>query len=39
MDVLKKIKDDPDNPFGSAIKEHGGQSFYIDEWRKTIVIN
>ena len=31
MDVLKKIKDDPDNPFGSAIKEHGGQSFYIDE--------
>lgn len=29
-DVLKKIKDDPDNPFGSAIKEHGGQSYYID---------
>lgn len=29
-DVLKKIKDDPDNPFGSAIKEHGGQSYYDD---------
>lgn len=29
-DVLKKIKDDPDNPFGSLIKEHGGQSYYID---------
>lgn len=30
MDVLKKIKDDPDNPFGSLIKA-GGQSYYIDE--------
>lgn len=30
-DVLKKIKDDPDNPFGSAIKEKGGQRWYIDE--------
>lgn len=30
MDVLKKIKDDPDNPFGSLIKEHGGQSYYDD---------
>lgn len=30
-DVLKKIKDDPDNPFGSAIKEHGGQYHYIDK--------
>ena len=30
-DVLKKIKDDPDNPFGSLIKEHGGQSHYIDK--------
>lgn len=30
MDVLKKIKDDPDNPFGSAIKERGGQSYYDD---------
>lgn len=29
-DVLKPIKDDPSNPFGSAIKEHGGQSFYDD---------
>ena len=28
--VLKEIKDDPDNPFGSLIKEHGGQSFYDD---------
>lgn len=30
-DVLKKTKDDPDNPFGSLIKEHGGQSHYIDK--------
>lgn len=30
MDVLKKIKDDPDNPFGASIKEHGGQSYYDD---------
>jgi hypothetical protein len=29
-DVLKKIKDDPDNPFGSLIKE-GGQSYYTDK--------
>ena len=29
MDVMKKIKDDPDNPFGSLIKA-GGQSYYID---------
>lgn len=29
-DVLKKIKDDPDNPFGSLIKEHGGQRYYDD---------
>lgn len=30
MDVLKKIKDDPDNPFGSAIKDadQGGQYWY-----------
>ncbi len=28
-DVLKPIKDDPDNPFGSLIKA-GGQSYYID---------
>lgn len=30
-DVLKKIQDDPDNPFGALIKEHGGQSYYIDK--------
>ena len=30
MDTLKKLKDDPDNPFGSLIKEHGGQSYYDD---------
>lgn len=30
MDVLKKISDDPDNPFGSLIKEKGGQSYYTD---------
>ena len=31
-DVLKKIKSDPDNPFGSAIKdvEKGGQYWYDD---------
>lgn len=28
-EVLKKIKDDPDNPFGSLIKA-GGQSYYTD---------
>lgn len=28
--VLKDIKDDPDNPFGSLIKP-GGQSYYIDK--------
>lgn len=42
MDVLKKIKDDPENPFGSLIKEgvvdpdkgdgqKGGQSYYYDK--------
>lgn len=32
MDVLKEIKSDPDNPFGSAIKdaEQGGQYWYTD---------
>ena len=30
MDVLKDIKDDRDNPFGSLIKA-GGQSYYIDK--------
>lgn len=29
--VLKPITNDPDNPFGSLIKEHGGQSYYIDK--------
>ena len=31
--VLKKIKEDPDNPFGSAIKdaEQGGQYWYTDK--------
>lgn len=31
--VLKTIKDDPDNPFGSLIKE-GGQSYYTDNSEK-----
>lgn len=30
MDVLKKIKDDPDNPFGALIKPKG-QSYYFDK--------
>lgn len=30
-DVLKPITDDPTNPFGSLIKEKGGQSYYQDE--------
>ncbi|MFR0889364.1 MAG: helix-turn-helix domain-containing protein [Clostridium sp.] len=32
-DVLKKIKNDPDNPFGSSIKdsEQGGQYWYTDK--------
>ena len=30
MDVLKDIKNDPDNPFGSLIKANG-QSYYIDK--------
>lgn len=29
-DVLKKITNDPENPFGSLIKEHRGQSYYDD---------
>lgn len=28
--IAKNIAKDPDNPFGSAIKEDGGQSFYDD---------
>lgn len=37
MDVLKKVKRDKDgnvdrdNPFGSLIKEKGGQSYYLDD--------
>lgn len=33
MEVLKEIKSDPDNPFGSAIKdaEQGGQYWYTDK--------
>lgn len=32
MDVLKKIDDkNPDNPFKALVKEHGGQSYYIDK--------
>lgn len=30
LEVLKDIKNDPDNPFGSAIKA-GGQSYYTDK--------
>jgi len=29
--VFKDISNDPENPFGSLIKEHGGQSYYIDK--------
>ena len=37
-DVLKKIKDDPDNPFGSAIKdvEQGGQYWYDPKTGKRV---
>lgn len=33
LDVLKDIKDDPDNPFGSSIKDadQGGQYWYTDK--------
>ena len=33
MEVLKEIKNDPDNPFGSAIKDadQGGQYWYTDK--------
>lgn len=36
MEVLKEIKKDPDNPFGSAIKdsEQGGQYWYTDKNNK-----
>ena len=30
QDVLKGIKDDPENPFGSALRETGGQYHYTD---------
>lgn len=30
LGALKKIKEDPTNPFGSLIKEHGGQSYFDD---------
>lgn len=30
MGVLKAVKKDPENPFGSAIKENGGQRYYDD---------
>ena len=38
MDVLKKIKDDPDNPFGSAIKDanQGGQYWYDPKTGKRV---
>lgn len=37
-DVLKKIKDDPDNPFGSAIKDadKGGQYWYNPKTGKQV---
>lgn len=35
-EAFKKISDNPDNPFGSLIKEHGGQSFYDDPKGKFI---
>ena len=28
--VLKPIKNDPENPFGALVKEHGGQHYYDD---------
>lgn len=31
MEHLKKIKNDPENPFGSLIKENGGQYWYKDK--------
>lgn len=40
METFKKIKDDPENPFGALIKA-GGQSYYTDEngKRQLSVIN
>lgn len=31
QDAFKDIKKDPDNPFGSNLKENGGQYWYIDK--------
>lgn len=31
LDAMKPIKSDPDNPFGSTVKETGGQSEWIDQ--------
>lgn len=41
MDVLKNIKDDPDNPFGSLIKDadKGGQYWYDPETGKRVSAN
>lgn len=41
MDVLKDIKDDPDNPFGSLIKDadKGGQYWYDPETGKRVSAN
>ena len=41
MDVLKKIKDDPDNPFGSAIKDadQGGQYWYDSKTGERVSAN
>lgn len=41
MDVLKKIKNDPDNPFGSAIKDadQGGQYWYDPKTGKRVSAN
>lgn len=38
MDVLKEIKKDPDNPFGSAIKDakQGGQYWYEENGKKKL---
>lgn len=31
LETMKTIKDNPDNPFGSTIKETGGQSYWVDD--------
>jgi len=36
MEVLKKIGDDPENPFGANIKESGGQYWYDSKTGKMI---